>query len=67
MRDNLDASVNAEGTLFGYLALAFITGYNVDNFMKRLETIAQSAWGMVKSRADSISDEKTDDGDAHNG
>ena len=52
----LDASSGSGDTTYGFLALAFIAGYNVDNFLKRLEEIAKSAWGIAKSRADSIGD-----------
>lgn len=44
-------------SMFGYLAIAFIAGYNVDNFLKKLEDIANSVWGIKKSN--SSSDEKT--------
>jgi len=43
---------------YGYLAVAFIAGYNVDFFMKKIETIAQELWGIDKSRA---SRDKTDE------
>jgi len=35
---------------YGFLALAFIAGLNVDNFVKKIESIAESAWGIGKSR-----------------
>ena len=35
---------------YGFLALAFIAGLNVDNFIKKIESIAESAWGIGKSR-----------------
>lgn len=37
-------------TNYGFLALAFIAGLNVDNFVKKIESIAESAWGISKSR-----------------
>ena len=46
----LEAAPKAEAISFGYLAIAFIAGYNVDNFMKKLESIASSVWGIKKSR-----------------
>ena len=46
----LDAASNPDQISFGYLAIAFIAGYNVDNFMKKLEQIAASVWGIKKSR-----------------
>ena len=47
----LDAAYNSESTSFGYYALSFIAGYNVDNFLKKLEAIAESVWGINKSRS----------------
>jgi len=47
----LDATSKPDQISFGYLAIAFIAGYNVDNFMKKLESIASSVWGIEKSRA----------------
>jgi len=47
----LQADVKPEAVSFGYLAFAFIAGYNVDNFAKKLEDIALSVWGIKKSRA----------------
>jgi hypothetical protein len=35
---------------YGFLAVAFIAGLNVDNFMKKIESIAESAWGINKSK-----------------
>ncbi|MBC8471486.1 MAG: hypothetical protein H8D56_18650 [Planctomycetes bacterium] len=47
----LEADAKPDAIAFGYLAIAFIAGYNVDNFMKKLESIASSVWGIKKSRA----------------
>lgn len=47
----LEADAKPDAIAFGYLAIAFIAGYNVDNFMKKLESIASSVWGITKSRA----------------
>ena len=53
---------------YGYLAVAFIAGYNVDFFMKKIETIAQELWGIDKSRASHDKTEndkhKSDEGEA---
>ena len=46
----LDAASTPDGVTYGYLALAFIAGYNVDNFLKKLEAVAESVWGVGKSR-----------------
>lgn len=45
----LDAS-SSNSSEFGYYAIAFIAGYNVDNFLKKLESIAKSVWGIHESR-----------------
>lgn len=49
----LEADAAPEAVSFGYLAVAFIAGYNVDNFAKKLEEVASSIWGIKKSRASS--------------
>ena len=42
----------AEGDAhFGYLAVAFVAGYNVDKFLQKLESIAKTLWGIDKSRS----------------
>lgn len=46
----LESSTSTDATSLGYLAIAFIAGYNVDNFMKKLEEVAASVWGIKKSR-----------------
>lgn len=38
------------GASVGYYALAFIAGLNVDRFLERIENIAESAWGVRRSR-----------------
>ena len=47
----LEADMKPDAIAYGYLAIAFIAGYNVDNFMKKLESIASSVWGITKSHA----------------
>jgi hypothetical protein len=47
----LDAATLPEHISYGYLAIAFIAGYNVDNFMKKLEEVACTIWGIKQSRA----------------
>ena len=42
----------AEGSSnYGFLAFAFIAGFNVDRFLRRVEDIAQSTFGVDKSRS----------------
>jgi hypothetical protein len=55
----LAADTQPDAIEYGYLAIAFIAGYNVDNFMKKLEEVASSVWGIKKSRA-SGNNTKTD-------
>lgn len=47
----LEADQNPDAIAYGYLAIAFIAGYNVDNFMKKIEAVAQTIWGIQKSNA----------------
>ncbi len=46
----LDAAQPADSSSLGFLALAFIAGYNVDKFMRKLEQISEATWGIEKSR-----------------
>jgi hypothetical protein len=47
----LDAKAEPGAINWGYLAVAFIAGYNVDNFLRKLESIASSTWGIKESGA----------------
>lgn len=40
----LESNQNSDSSDLGFLALAFIAGLNVDNFVKKIESIAQSTW-----------------------
>ena len=46
----LDAQEGDSTSPYGFLALSFIAGLNVDRFLNRIEDIAQSAWGIRPSR-----------------
>ena len=46
----LEAQLKNQSTEFGFLALAFIAGLNVDKFITKIEDIAQASWGIEKSR-----------------
>lgn len=50
----LDASNTSASSSLGFLALAFIAGYNVDKFMNKLEQLSEAAWGIEKSRSANI-------------
>jgi hypothetical protein len=45
----LDVTSDTSKITFGYLAIAFIAGYNVENFMRKIEEVACSVWGIEKS------------------
>jgi hypothetical protein len=46
----LESGAKQDATEVGFYALAFIAGLNVDKFISKLEDIAQSVWGIEKSR-----------------
>ena len=58
----LEADQSPEAISYGYLAIAFIAGYNVDNFMKKIESIAKTLWGIKKSRVSEEDDTESDKG-----
>ncbi len=41
---------SAGGSVFGYLAVCFIAGYNVRHFLERLEAVSESSFGIKKKR-----------------
>jgi hypothetical protein len=45
----LESKSQPDAAPFGFLAIAFIAGYNVDNFMKKVESIAHTVWGIEKT------------------
>jgi hypothetical protein len=47
----LDSMPKAEGNHIGFYVLAFIAGLNVDKFLGKIEEVAQTTWGIEKSRA----------------
>lgn len=47
----LDSTPNTEGNHIGFYVLAFIAGLNVDKFLCKIEEVAQTTWGIEKSRA----------------
>jgi len=53
----LSATPDTDGIPYGYVAVAFIAGYNVDFFMRKIEHVAQQLWGIEKSRASRDADE----------
>lgn len=53
----LEAEKQTGSTNLGFYALSFIAGLNVDNFISKIEDLAQATWGITKSNA---STKKTD-------
>ena len=47
----LESAQKENSTDLGFLALAFIAGLNVDNFLVKIEEIAKATWGIERSRA----------------
>lgn len=47
----LDSTPNANSNHIGFYVLAFIAGLNVDKFLTKIEGLAQTTWGIEKSRA----------------
>jgi len=47
----LEAAQTENAGHFGYFAFSFIAGYNVDRFLKKIEDLATSAFGVEKSRS----------------
>jgi hypothetical protein len=37
-------------SVFGYLAVSFIAGYNVRHFLERLEAVSESSFGIKKKK-----------------
>ncbi len=46
----LGAEQASGSSSFGFLALSFVAGLNVDRFLVRIEEIARSTWGIRPSR-----------------
>ena len=46
----LEAQQSASPSNLAFYALAFIAGLNVDRFLEKVEDIAQTTWGIKKSR-----------------
>jgi hypothetical protein len=51
----LDAGPTDEASPYGFLALSFIAGLNVDRFLIKLEEVAQVSWGVKPSRTSEVS------------
>jgi len=51
----LEANQIDDAGNYGYMAFAFIAGFNVDKFLAKIEDVAKSVFGIEKSRASSQS------------
>jgi hypothetical protein len=45
----LDAGQSPDHQYFGFYAIAFVAGYNVDKFLVKIEQLAEAAWGIDRS------------------
>lgn len=52
----LNASEGSGDLNYGFIALAFIGGFNVDRFVRRMEEAAKATFGIEPSRTSSRSD-----------
>jgi hypothetical protein len=52
----LNAEIEVSTSSYGFMAVAFIAGLNVDKFTSKLEDLAKAAWGVEKSRMNSKTD-----------
>ena len=49
----LESGTKSDASELGFYALAFIAGFNVDNFLKKIEEIGEVIFGIKKSRSSS--------------
>ncbi|HMI07225.1 MAG TPA: hypothetical protein VK528_06750 [Flavobacterium sp.] len=56
----LEAEKPQDTSNLGFYAFALIAGMNVDNFIKKIEEIAETTWGIHKSRASDTDDTLAD-------
>ncbi len=47
----LEAVPEEGGSPYGFLALAFVAGFNVSKFLRKIEDVAKSLWGIEKSNS----------------
>jgi hypothetical protein len=57
----LESNTKDQASEIGFYALAFIAGLNVDKFVSKIEGVAQSVWGIEKSRSASTVDNRKND------
>lgn len=57
----LESKTSTDSSDYGFFALAFIAGFNVDKFLAKIEDVARAVWGIEKTRASNfVADEKDD-------
>ncbi len=56
----LESGTKPDASEIGFYALAFIAGFNVDKFIKKLEDVSEAVWGIEKSRTSNINENKED-------
>lgn len=56
----LDAEGRSNSFNYGFYAVAFVAGLNVDKFIGKIEEVAESLWGIKRSRASTASDKDAD-------
>src|SRR3989338_3922986 len=54
----LDADLKQDSNFWGFYALAFIAGLNVDRFVEKIEGLAHATWGIERSRTANRSENK---------
>jgi len=54
----LDSELHQEANFWGFYALAFIAGLNVDKFIEKIEEIAHATWGIARSRTSDKNNER---------
>lgn len=55
----LEAQKESDASNLGFYALSFIAGMNVDNFIAKLEDLADATWGIKRSRSSNSSETTT--------
>ena len=63
----LEAVQASKSLHYAYYAFAFLAGYNVDNFLKKIEGVSKAALGIKASRASQESEKETPDKAANAG
>jgi hypothetical protein len=57
----LESGTKADASEYGFYSLALIAGLNVDNFIKKIEEVAETVWGIKKSRSSDLSENRKEE------